>query len=229
MHPQRLNRFFLKLLLIVSVTIAIVITAVSYRHNEWATMASAMSVITAVLAIWASLNLTWRQEDEKQPQVNIYIDDMSHKHAYSLVIRNDGGGPAYKVRIDWTVPIYDYENKVPRFTDFEDEYDFEYLHNGSHYSRLIMGADSFRGLIENSDKPLIYEGTISYAIKSESSLRIKHPFKVSLEPLKKRVNVLNDQMDFYFENKKLTSHVKSIADSLQKLHKVIANNKNLDG
>ena len=221
MNPQKLYRLFLKLILLMSIVIAIVITYISYKQNEWATMASAMTVVTAVLAIGSSLNLTWHQEDEKQPQINLYIDHSSHKHAYSLVIKNEGGSPAYKVKIDWTIPLYDYDHRIPRFTDFDDDYDFHYLQTGVPYSRFIIGSDNIRKLFDESDKPLVYEGLVSYSTSSKGIFRVKQTFKISLEPFKKRLNVLNDQMDFYFENKKISTHLNEINVTLQKLNKTL--------
>jgi hypothetical protein len=188
-------------------------------------MASSMSVITAILAILSSLNLTWKQEDEKQPQISLYIDNTSHKYAYSLVIKNSGGSPAYNVRIEWTNPIIDYAGKIPRFTDFEDANDFDYLPSGISFSRFLIGAEDYRALIQTNNRPLIYNGIVSYSPFSKGKFRIKQKFKLSLEPFRKHVNVLNDQMDFYFENKKMAQYLKSISESLSKLNKSLEQNK----
>lgn len=225
MHPQKFKRAFLQLVLLASIGIAVYITFISYRRREWATAASAMSVITAVIAIWSSLNLTWKQEDEKQPQIDLFIDDTSHKHAYSLIIKNNGGSPAYNVKIDWITPLYDYDDKITRFIDYDNEYDFVLLQNGLQYSRFVMGSDQFRDLVMNSNKPLIYEGIVSFTLSSKGKFVVKQPFKVSLEPFRKRLNVLNDQMDFYFENKNLAKYLKSISESLQNLNNSIESNK----
>lgn len=201
--------------------VAVILTGISYAKSEWSTTASAMSVITAVLAIWISLNLTWQQEDAKQPQITLFIDNNSHKHAYSLVIKNEGGSPAYNVRICWTKPIYDYANNIPRFTDFEDEDDFICLPTGLQFSRFLIGSDTFRELCNNGKEPLVFEGDISFSVSPKNKYRESQSFKVSFEPFKKRLNVLNDQMDFYSENIKLTSHLKSIAESLKEINKQI--------
>lgn len=221
MNIQQIRRISIIVILTASAIIAVAITYTSYKEKRWETVASSMAVITAVLAIWSSLNLTWRQEDEKQAQINLYIDDTSHKFAYSLIIINKGGSPAYNVKLDWIIPIKDYEDKVPRFTDFKEAFDFDYLPTEIPYSRFLLGADDFRKLAESNDKPLHYEGTVSYSVSPKSRFRIKQSFKLSLEPFKKRLNVLNDQMDFYFENKKAAVHLKSISESLQKLTKLL--------
>jgi hypothetical protein len=223
MNIQKIRRLIIILLLLVTSVISLAIIYTSYSQREWATIASAMTVITAILAIWSSLSLTWRQEDEKRPQIDMYIDDTSHKHAYSLIIKNNGGSPAFNVRIKWITPPTDYAGQVPRFTDFDEAYDFDYLPTNTPYSRFLIGSDKFRDLIEKADYPLIYEGIVSYCVSSKASYRTEQPFKLSLEPFKKRLNVLNDQMDFYFENKKLSTHLKSISESLKELNKNLAN------
>lgn len=225
MNPYKLRRLIINIILIASTVIAITITAVSYKNREWSTMAAAMSVITAVLAIWSSLNLTWKQEDEKQPQVIVFIDNDSHKHAFSLVVKNVGGSPAYNVRLNWIEPVYDYDKKAPRFTDFEEAFDFVFLLNGTQHSRLLIGSDDFRQLCEEAQKPLVYQVEVTYSLNPKGTYRVQQTIYVSLEPFRKSINVLNDQMDFYFENKKVGAHLKSISETLKELNKKLQNNE----
>lgn len=212
-------------MLLITTAGAIVIIILSLKAKKWETTTSAMAVIAAILAIWSSLSVTWQQEDAIQPQIALYIDDTSHKFFYSLIIINRGGSPAYNVKLDWINIIKDFDGKIPRFTDFEDTFDFDYLPTGLTYSRFLIGADDFRKLIDLSNEPLIFEGVISYSESLTSKLRIRQEVKLSLEPFKRKVNVLNDQMDFYFENKKMTPHLKSISDSLKNISKTISKNE----
>jgi hypothetical protein len=219
MNPLRAKRVTLIILLVLSTCIAITLVAISYSKREWETMTASLSVITAILAIWASLNLTWKQEDDKLPQIIVFIDNISHKYAYSLAIKNEGGSPAYNVRIDWVKPILDFEGKAPRFVDYEDDFDFHYLGTSNQYSRFLFGSDKFQQRVRESNEPLIFEGIISYSFTSKGRYREKRKFKISLEPFRKHLNNANDQMDFYFENKKLTEYLKSVAESLKELSK----------
>jgi hypothetical protein len=220
-NTRKIRRIILLFVLIVSTIISITITYIAYRHSEWGTMTSSLTVITAILAIWSSLNLTWSQEDEKRPQLSLHIDNTSHKFAYSLVIKNSGGSPAYNVKLEWTNPILDYNGKAPRFTDSEEFFDFDYLPTDIPYSRFLFGANNFKELLKNGNQPLIYEGIVSFSPFPKSKLRETQNFKISLEPYRKHINVLNDQMDFYFENKKISEHLKSIAESLKELNTTI--------
>jgi hypothetical protein len=219
MSSRKTYRAFIKAILFLSVSIAVWIIYESYLQKEWNTVASSLAVITAVLAIAASLNLTWHQEDEKRPYINIYIDDISHKYAYSLVIKNVGGSPAYNVKLDWTIPIFDYEKKIPRFTDADDEYDFQVLYNGAEFSRFLISSDTFQKIIADTNTPKFYEGIIVYTDNPKGKSTVKQHFRISLEPLKRRLNVLNDQMDFYFTNKDISNHLKSISNSLKDMSK----------
>ena len=217
MNYRNLRRVFVISILIATGVGAVLITFVAFRVKQWETMASAMAVMAAILAIWSSLNVTWQQEDAKQPQISLFIDDTSHKFAYSLIIINRGGSPAYNVKIQWKNPIKDFEGRIPKFTDFEDGFDFEYLPTEISYSRFLIGADDFRKLSESSERPLHFDGIVSYSERPSSKFRVEQVFKVSLEPFKRRLNVLNDQMDFYFENKKITAHLKAISGSLKEI------------
>jgi hypothetical protein len=204
------KRTLISILLIVCLLITLFIIYKAFEKNEWNTIASALAVITAVLAIWSSLNLTWHQEDEKLPNLILYLDTKRFKHATSLIIENVGGQAAYKIDIEWTKPLLDHDGNLVKFTDFEKSFDIQILPSKKTHSRFVDATVKLFERYADTNEPLIFEGIVTYSLTKRSKKRIKEDFQVSMEPERKSLQGFNDQTDFYAENKDVTKAIKAL-------------------
>lgn len=187
----------------------------AFQKDEWNTIASALAVITALLAIWSSLNVTWHQEDEKKPSLILYLDTKKNKHVTSLIIENVGGQSAYNVIIEWSKPLFDSKGEVVRFTTIHNSFDFQVIPAKKSHSRFVDGTVKLFEKYTRTKEPLIFEGVISYSVSKHSKKRVRETFTVSMEPERKSLQALNDQTDFYAENKNISKGIKDLNETLK--------------
>lgn|GEM_PF-2753689 len=206
--------YWIFLTITAAVTIGIAIS--TFIVKEWAAFAATLAVIASLLTIYGSLKLNWRMEDAHDPFLNIYFDTTSHKFATGLVIRNDGGSTAYNIKIHWIKPLKDEDNTEVRFSNADDDIDVYSLPAGQSVSRYVRPTESFFPDGKES-KPETFEGELIFYSSPNGRNSHKQKFKLSMALYKMRFMSLNDQMNFYFENRNLSRHIKELNQLISKL------------
>jgi hypothetical protein len=83
-----------------------------HREKEaWSSLAGALAVIAALIAIIPALRLLELQEDALRPRPIPYFDLTSRYQMHQLRVKNFGGSVAYNIRLEWNAHPVNYEDE----------------------------------------------------------------------------------------------------------------------
>jgi hypothetical protein len=219
---KKIIRIIIVALLILSLAGTAYFCYLAYLKSEWGTITGGMAVVAALITVGSSINLTWRMEDEKEPYLNIFFDSKSHKHTTCLVIRNDGGSPAFNIRLKWEITLLDMTGRSVQFNDDPLGYDMLILNPGSHVSRFIDSTQAMFEGYKGNTAP-IYNGVIMYSTSPSKKSRRKQEFRISMEQIKRSLMASDDQAEFYFNNNRLTEKVNELIKSMNCINENLKN------
>jgi len=195
----------------------------AYQKAEWGTITGGLAVVAALLTVVSSISLTWRLEDEKEPYLNIFFDSKSHVRGTSLVVRNDGGSPAFNIRLEWSEVLLDTYGQQVQFNEHPHGFDILILNPGAKVSRFVNGTIAMFEDYDDTPVP-IYKGTLYYSTSRFKKSKLKQDFQISIEHIRKSLLSEDDQAAFYFNNSKLGEKVSemnktmiSINENLKKI------------
>src|SRR5690606_27147126 len=112
-------------------------------------------------------------------------------------------------------PLRDEDNTEVRFSNADHDIDVYSLPVGQSVSRYVRPTESFFPNCKES-KPETFEGELIFYSSPNGGNSHKQKFKLSMAPYKMRFMSLNDQMNFYFENRSLSRHIKELNQLLNK-------------
>ncbi|NVO10337.1 MAG: hypothetical protein HXX16_10280 [Bacteroidales bacterium] len=178
--------------------------------------------MTAIISIFLSQRIVWKQEDEYEPDVTILFDLDSRSKIIQLVIKNIGGSSAYDIKINWLLPMNDFRNdeiKLPYIPTLAKNECIRYF--------IGISTETFQNA-KKENIELIYKGEILYKYKKNSKKYIRNHFEISLEHFRNKLRPITDEQAFYLENTHLNENLKRLVNSLERIEKLIEQkNENL--
>lgn len=192
----------------------------AFLEKKWDTITGALAVVAALITIASSLSLNWRLEDEKEPYLHIFFDSKSNRTATSLVVRNDGGSPAFNVRLQWIVALQDFNGKIVQFNADPEGFDILNLPPGTKITRFIGYTQEMLKGLGDASAP-IYTGTLYYSTSPSKKSRLKQEFRISMEPIRKGLMSTDDEAEFYFNNKILAEKVKTMGTTMASIDETL--------
>ena len=159
---MKLKRLLTIAILLSGLVCSIFILVGSLNQKDFNTSASSLAVITAIIAAWTALTITWHQEDSLLPIIEVKFDLESRYSLIQLVIENVGKSAAFNVSIKWESPIMGLNKKEINFPYLKNTKDnqFHVILPNERSSILVDEVSSFFEKYKDTD--LNYKGIVKY-------------------------------------------------------------------
>lgn len=108
---MKTKQIIINIILLIALLFSVFILIISIKNNEWNTVAASLAVATAINGSWSAQRIIWKQEEELEPKLSVYLDLNSRIGLTLFVIENLGGSTAHNVKIKWEKPMFDREKK----------------------------------------------------------------------------------------------------------------------
>jgi hypothetical protein len=214
---MKTRRLFINSALGIGLILSIFALIVSAWNLEWNTVAATLAVITAIVSVWATQKVIWKQEDDQEPLLEIYFDTYSRQGLILLVLKNSGGSNAYNVMIKWEKPLYYGNKKEVHFGENANKTEIPVINRGQKYSLIVNSALAVFQKSKEEKSVLDFWGTICFKRNRKDKKNCETEFFISLEPYRGTPLVETDQLNFYHEGAKIHIELAKISDSLNVL------------
>ena len=198
-------------MVVLTIAIAAVYSLGIQNPVAWATVASAMAVVTAIFSTWSAQRVVELQEDANEPYVHPTFDLYSRYGLIQICVTNYGGSMARDVRLKWAKPVRDSKGNMIRFVDQDGVPDIAVLQAKERISVLV---DSSTQLFKSTEE-LEYEGQIEY--KSASGRRRTHQFYLNLDMYRKSLTFADEAPKTQHELQKIPKALDSIESELHRI------------
>ncbi len=214
---MKITKWIISVILIAALIFSFFILIKTFCIQEWNTVASSLAVITAIIGSWSAQRIIWKQQEELEPNIIVYLDLKSRSECTQFVIENKGGGTAYDVKIEWERELRDTKNSTIRFKSGKDNIDFTQMPKGQKFTYFVGITNE----LFKRDSPLEYYGKIKFKKSSQGILNFTNEFFISLEPFRISLNTENDLQEFYKQNTFIHKDLKEINKTLNELSEKI--------
>ena len=170
------KKIITEIVLLLGFLFAFYILINTFIQKEWNTVASSLAVITAIIGSWSAQRIIWKQQEELEPKINIYLDLKSRNGITQFVVENAGGSSAYDVQIIWKKPLYARKNIEIHFTSGVDNIDFKRICKGQKYSCVVDLTKDLYETGKQNNETLDYYGFITYKKSPRSLFKTKEDF-----------------------------------------------------
>ncbi|RYU92446.1 hypothetical protein EWM62_03150 [Mucilaginibacter terrigena] len=211
MFRKNAFRILINLLLTVGCLCSFILIIYGVKIKEWSTVTASLAVIAAILSTWNAQRLTWRQEDDYEPDVCVAFDLEKRSGLTLLSVKNIGGSNAYDLELKWDTPLLNLKNKEVNFTEVP------VILKGQTFFKIVQGTVIFFDEVDKGLRSKIYSGTISYKINRKSNSSLKKPFFISLEPYRNSPRPSTDKHDYYLKSTRIPENLNAINDTLKQL------------
>jgi hypothetical protein len=189
-------------------TIALLIFVLVWHRDKeaWSTIAAALAVVAAVIAVLPALRVLELQEDALRPRPEPFFDLTSRYSLHQLRVKNFGGSVAYDVRLRWD--------------DHPINHEGEKITSLDHIAVLLPG-ESVSVLVGASIKTVRQYGSSRFTGKvqfRDATGKIKrHPFVCSVDADQRRLHHDNEMIRTLYDLQKIPSELSKISGALQQL------------
>ncbi len=222
---MKTRRLILNLSLLLGILFSLYILIVTFLKSEWNTVAGSLAVITAIIGSWVTQRIIWKQEDDLEPSISVYLDLKSRHGVIQFIIENNGGSSAYDLKIVWEKPLYDLKNDEVHFNKNGQDIEIPIINKGQKYSLIVNGTIPTYEAAEKENRILEYSGFVNYKRSKKDKRFQKSDFFLSLEPYRKSLTFENEELNFFYEGAKMHGDLREINKSLLQLIKSL-NEKN---
>jgi hypothetical protein len=211
------KKIITEIVLLLGFLFAFYILINTFVQKEWNTVASSLAVITAIIGSWSTQRIIWKQQEELEPKINIYLDLQSRKRITQFVVENAGGSSAYDVQIIWVKPLYTIKNTEIHFTSGVDNIDFKRIYKGQKYSYAVNRTEELYKTEAPNNETLDYYGFITYKKSPKSLFKIKEDFFITLEPYRNSLDFETDYEVFLNEHSNVHKDLVALNKNLKQL------------
>ena len=211
-----MSRITTRILLAVSIFIAIIVIALAMRfaiegkESAWAVIAASLAVITSVVSSWNAQRVVELEEDKQLPYPYPYIDVKGRFGVVLLRIKNFGQTAAHDICIDFTDELLDIHNKPIKFDSTENGVDIPILLPQQSITKTLGGQVDFF----NQDKKHKYKGNIRF--KNPSGKTMSHSFLVDAEMYGSTITYDEEEIKTHVELQKIPEAINNLAKLLKK-------------
>lgn len=82
---KEIRRIIINSILVAALGASVMILFFAIDKHEWNTVTACLAVITAIFATYNSQKIIWKQEDDMEPNLEIYFDLKGRHRATQLV------------------------------------------------------------------------------------------------------------------------------------------------
>ena len=195
---------------------SILILIKSLNANDLNTSASCLAVITAIIASWTALTITWNQENSLLPILELRFDLESRYSLIQLVIENVGKSLAYDISIKWNKPLKDSKDKEINFPALPNSKKAQILVliPNEKASILVDEESHFFDKYKNSE--LNYSASISYKTSKRALFYEKKEVLLSLEHRRKGLSYEKEDPRTHYELQRIPKILEEIKNVLIK-------------
>ncbi len=189
----------------------------AYDLKEWNTIAASLAVFTALITIYISFKITWKSEDDAEPELIIKWDFESSP-IVNLVLENIGGGSAYEISIEWKIEL---KNAIDKPITFGK---IPCLSKNQRIKTVVNSQPNLwknaKEFGENNDE---FCGVIKFKRKRKAKRFDSCDFSISLGHKKLRIDFETSKQEFYSQGKKIVSQLEKINEHLRKQDNQLTN------
>lgn len=223
---MRLKRILIIVMLLTGLLFSILILCKSLMENDLNTSASCLAVITAIIASWTALTITWNQENSILPIIELRFDLQSRFSLIQLVVENVGKSLAYDISIKWDKPIKDSNGKIIDFPKLinSDKQQFLVLLPNEKVTIFIDEESHFFEKYKTTE--LNYSAIVSYKTSKTALFYERKDIILSLEHVRKSLSYNREEPKTHFELQKIPKLLEDIKNILAKELKNLKNSPN---
>ncbi len=214
---KKIRRSLSIFFLLLSGFIVLFVGKQAYALKEWNTIAASLAVFTALITIYISFKITWKSEDDAEPEL-IVKWDFESSPIVNLVLENIGGGSAYEISIEWEKELKNAIDKPITFGKIpclSKNQKIKTVVNSQ--PNLWKNAKEFG---ENNDE---FCGVIKFKRKRKAKRFDSCDFCISLGHKKLRIDFETSKQEFYSQGKKIVSQLEKINENLRKQDNQLTN------
>ena len=213
---MKLKRIIIIVLLGTGLVFSILILIKSLNHNDLNTAASCLAVITAIIASWTALTITWNQENGLLPILELRFDLESRYSLIQLVIENVGKSNAYDIYIKWQKPIFNSNGKEINFPPLPNLRTSQFLVLLPNERASILVDEESHFFEKYKEADLNYYASITYKTSKRAILNEKREIVLSLEHKRKGLSYEKEEPRTHFELQKIPGLLEDIKNVLSK-------------
>ena len=215
---KRFRRIIINSILVAAFGASVMILFFAIDKQEWNTVTACLAVITAIFATYNSQRIIWKQEDDMEPNLEIYFDLKGRHKATQLVIENVGQSSAYDIYIEWEKPLFDSKEKEVHFTkNKSNKIEIPVINKGQKYSRLVNSTIAIYQESREKKEELLFSGILYYKMKKKDRFVEKKEFILSMEPYEISLDFDTEKDKFFYDNQKVPQKLENIDKSINKL------------
>lgn len=223
---KKFNRNIINLGLFAAFGASVMILFFAIDTKEWNTVTACLAVITAIFATYNSQRNMWKQEDDMEPNLEIYLDAKSRHGATQIVIENLGQSSAYNIYIEWKEPLYDSDKKEVHFNLNENEkIEIPVINKGQIFRRYVNTTVDIYQESRKKNNQVLFNGTLYYQMKSKTRFLEKKEFILSVDNYLVIMDFETEKDKFLYDNQKMSQKLENIDNSINKLIKKLNNRK----
>jgi len=214
---KKLRRNLSMFFLLLSGFIVLFVAKQAYDLKEWNTIAASLAVFTALITIYISFKITWKSEDDSEPQLIVKWDFESSPIA-NLVMENIGGGSAYEISIEWEKELKDAIDKPITFGTIPclpKNQKIKTVVNSQ--PNLWKNAKEFGA---NNDE---FSGVIKFKRRRNTKKFNTSEFCISLGHKRLRIDFETSKQEFYSQGIKIVSQLEKLNENLNKQNNQLTN------
>jgi hypothetical protein len=220
---MKLKKTIISIILFFALILSSFILIKTIYIQEWSVVASSLAVITAIIGSWSAQRIIWKQQEDLEPNIIVYLDLKSRSDCTQFIIENIGGSTAYDVNIKWEKPLKDSKNNNIKFNSGKPNMDFTQITKGQRYTYFVGVTSKIYEREKNS--VLEYYGVIEYKKGTKNRFKESNDFFITMEPYRISLNTENDVQAFFKENSFIHNDLKQINLTLKELNAKLDSNK----
>ena len=212
-----MSRRTTRILLALSVFIAIIVTAISLRsalagtEAAWAVIAASLAVITSVISSWNAQRVVELEEDRQLPYPYPYFDVKSRYGLILLRVTNFGQSAAHNITIEFDNQLIDHQGWSVNFVSKNGDSNIPILLPQQCVSKTVDGhVDFFK-----KQKVQNYAGTIKF--ENASGKKMKHPFIIDAEMYAETPTYDKEDLKTHYELQKIPKAIEELSNILKSL------------
>lgn len=209
---KRIRRTLSLLLLFCGFIATVFILHKAYLLEEWNTIAASLAVIVAIVTLYTSMKVTWKNEDEQEPDFLLNWDFKSNNVSNYITIKNIGGGSAYDVSIEWTKTLKNFNNESVSFGNIPT------LSKNQQVKTLVSTiSQTWANAKEYGKDNDNFTGLVKYKVTKKSRRYQRQEFCISLGHKRYRNGYEDLEQEFHDQGKKIVRQLEKINTSISKL------------
>lgn len=205
-------------------TLFLILLARAALKNEWDAVAGLSGATIGVMSTMLAYETIHQSRVGKLPSLDIIIDPMSRYKLFQLGIVNNGGAPAYNVKLTWLekdpesgrsiqIPYNCYDSPVS-FCKHEQYNLIRVLSKGQTHLTMVDGYNQF---YERYPQEAFFLAKISYSEKVNVKNTIEVIVPVSFDEYRTTLDYSHESSKTHFELQKIPKQLDKIESSISKI------------